>query len=81
MAKGFQKSSESSNWASMVELFEMLGGFERMCSLMSFWIGKKVGQQIQNISDVDRQFENMWLVWSGSAGEAACWARERVVFV
>ena len=60
----------------MVEFFEILGGLERMCFLMSFGLAKS--QPPQKISDVDRQIDSDGLVWSGSAGEAACRGRERV---
>ena len=48
-----------------------------MCIWMSFWFGKK-SAQIAMISDFGRQIEKNWLVWEGSAGEAACQGRERV---
>ena len=38
---GPKKSSKSSHWAPMVELFEILWGFERMYLLMCVWFGKK----------------------------------------
>ena len=34
--------------------------------------------KIEAISDFGRQSENIHLVLKGSAGEAACWGRERV---
>ena len=67
--KGSTKSSKSSHWASMVDLFEMLGGFERMCFLMSFWICKKSAHNSKTNSDFYRQIEKTRLVWSWSTGK------------
>ena len=56
---------------------EMLGGFERMCFWVVFGLAKSL-PQTQTIRDFDRQFDPVGLLWSGSAGEAACQGRERV---
>ena len=60
--KGSNKSSESSHWASMVELFEIFGVFEQMCFLMSFWIGKKSAQNSKTSSTLtDKLIPMGWL--------------------
>ena len=33
--------------------------------------------KIEKLNNVGGQFEKLWFVWSGSAGEAVCWGGER----
>ena len=64
--KDTNKSSKLSPWAPMVEFFEILCGFERMCFLISFWLGKNQ-PQISNIGGFGRE-EGVWMIFSeGSA--------------
>ena len=68
--KGSTKSSKSSHQsrAPMVYIFEILGGYDRMCFFIVFWIGKK-SARIQTFSDFDRQIEKNG--WFGREGRCA----------
>ena len=79
MARGFQKVIRIEPLGVHGRVFEIVGGFERIFLLMSFGIGKKPAQN-SKFRDFDKQIDSDGLVWSGSAGEAACQERERVGF-
>ena len=61
---GSNKSSKSSHWALMVEFFEILGGFERMCFFMSFRSAKSQ-PQIEHFSNVGGQLEKTTVLLVG----------------
>ena len=48
-----------------------------MCSLMSFWFGKKLPLNRKCQRRWDKQFDSACYIWEGSAGEAVCQGAER----
>ena len=76
------------NWSQKAIQIEPLGAlglifwdFVRFWKDVFFlWVfgSAKSLPEIAKFINVGRQIEQMWFVWSGSAGEAACWGRERI---
>ena len=74
--KWSQKVIKIEPLGAMVQFFEILCGFERMCFLMSFCSAKR-RPEIVIVSEFGRE-KNVWIIClEGSAGEAVCRGGER----